>query len=77
MFWSDQRTHLLNLSKVIFWILVEYELSERAERVFFMGPDLCKVEDVITELLSLVGGHRLLKKVSRSLKIYHPAVLTT
>jgi hypothetical protein len=50
---------LFNLGEIVLGVLVEYELPNRAKRVFSMRPDFGKVEDVVAEILSLLRGHGL------------------
>lgn len=50
---------LLDLSKVVFGVLVESELTESTKRVVLVGPDLGEIKDREVSLLSLLGGHGL------------------
>ena len=52
---------LLDLCEVILGVLVEDKLSELAEREVLVGPDLGQVKDVVTEFLSLLRRHSLLR----------------
>lgn len=56
--WGERR--LLNLCKVILRVLIQYNLSNGAERVILMRPHFRQVEDIVTESLGLLGRHRLL-----------------
>jgi hypothetical protein len=51
---------LLYLCKVILWVLIQYDLSDGAERVILMRPHFGQVEDIVTESLGLLRRHRLL-----------------
>ena len=56
------QTDLFNLSKIVLRILVKDEFSYGAKRELCVRPDLCKVKDIVAELLSLLGCHSLLIK---------------
>ncbi len=56
--WRKRR--LLDLCKVILRVLIQYDLSDGAERVIFMRPHFGQVEDIVTESLGLLRRHRLL-----------------
>jgi len=56
------KTNLFDLSKVILRILVKNEFSDGTKRELCVRPDLCKVKDIVAELLSLLGCHSLLIK---------------
>ena len=51
---------LLDLGEVVLHVLVEDELADGAERELRVRPDLGEIEDVVAELLGLLGGHGLL-----------------
>ena len=51
--------HLFDFGEVIFRVLVQCELAERAEGHFALGPDFGEIEDVPPELLSLLGREDL------------------
>lgn len=53
--------HLFNLGKVVLDVLVQDDLTDRPEREFFVWPNLCQVENIVTELLGLLRGHCLLR----------------
>jgi hypothetical protein len=55
--WREGR--LLNLGKVVLWVLVQGDLSHWSERVFRVRPDLGKIKDRMSELLCLCLGHGL------------------
>lgn len=55
------KTHLLDLCKVVGGVLVQDELTEGTEGELGVWPNLCKVKYVVTELLGLLGSHRLLQ----------------
>jgi hypothetical protein len=61
-----EETNLFNLGEIVLGVLVEYELPNRAKRVFSMRPDFGKVEDVVAEILSLLRGHGLLYMHNKS-----------
>jgi hypothetical protein len=52
--------YLLNLSEVVLWVFIENKLPDRAERIIPVGPDFCKIKNVVTEFLSLLRRHGLL-----------------
>ena len=52
---------MLNLSEVVGNVLVQDDLSNGPERELCVWPDLGQVEDVVAELLSLLGSHGLLR----------------
>lgn len=54
-----RESSLLNLSEVVLGVLVKSPLTDLAERVVSMGPDLGKIEDAEGSSLSLLGGHGL------------------
>lgn len=52
---------LLDLCEVVLGVFVEDEFSKLAEREVLLGPDLGQVKDVVTEFLSLLRRHSLLR----------------
>ena len=50
---------LLDFGKVVFWVFIEDEFAEGAERDFALGPDFGQVEDVPAKFLGLGGGEDL------------------
>jgi hypothetical protein len=56
--WRESR--LLDLCKIILRVLIQYYLSDGAERVIFMRPHFGQVKDIVTESLGLLRRHRLL-----------------
>ena len=54
---------LLDLSEVVVGVLVESDLADGAKRELRVRPDLGQVQDVVPELLGLLGGHGLLQPV--------------
>jgi hypothetical protein len=55
---------LFYLREVILWVLIQYDLADRAEREFAMWPYFGQVQDVVAEVFRLLRGHRLLRQVS-------------
>lgn len=58
---TNGEMYLLNLGEVVSWIFIEDKFPYWAERELCMRPDLCKIKDIVTEFLSLLRRHRLLK----------------
>lgn len=56
----------LNLREVVIDVLIEDEFANLLKRELAMGPNLGQVENVVAELLGLLGGHSLLSKMIRS-----------
>jgi len=50
---------LLDLGEVVLRILIKDELADGLEWIIFVGPDLGKIENVVSEFLSLLGRHGL------------------
>jgi len=50
---------LLDFGEVVLDVFVEGELSDGSERELLLRPGLGQVEDVVTELLGLLGSHDL------------------
>jgi hypothetical protein len=50
---------LFDFSEVVLRILVEHKLADFSKREVLVWPDLGEIENVITELLGLLGSHRL------------------
>lgn len=55
--WGE--SSLLNLSKVVLWVLVQGQLTESSQWVVLVWPDLGQVKDGEWSLLGLLGSHRL------------------
>jgi hypothetical protein len=54
-----RESSLLNLGEVVLRVLVEDELSERAEWELGVWPDLGEIKNVVAEFLSLIWCHSL------------------
>jgi hypothetical protein len=54
-----RESSLLNLGEVVLRVLVEDELSDRAERELGVWPDLGEIKNVVPEFLSLLWCHSL------------------
>jgi len=53
-------THLLDLGKVVFGVLVKNEFPNGPKGELAVWPDFGKIEDVVAEILSLLRSHGLL-----------------
>jgi hypothetical protein len=59
--WNKTNSHhLFNFSEVILRVLVEHEFSYGTQRVVLVGPNFGQVQNVVTELFSLLWSHSLL-----------------
>jgi hypothetical protein len=52
--------YLLDLCEIILDVLIQDYLPNLSKREFLVRPDFGKIKDIVAELFSLCGGHRLL-----------------
>ena len=53
--------YLLNLSEVVLRVLVQDHGTDGTQRELGVRPDLCEIQHVVAELLSLLSSHGLLQ----------------
>jgi hypothetical protein len=56
---TRRESDLLDLRKEVLRVRIENKLPNRTKRVLLMRPNLGEIENVIAELLCLLGGHCL------------------
>ncbi len=55
-------SHLFDFCKVVIGVFIQYQLADGSERELAVRPDFRQIENVVAELLSLLGGHSLLQR---------------